>query len=414
MHKQSTQATERVYSFDWLRIIACAIVILIHCIHMFGELYQAKASLNLSTGGAYAVSFATYWCMDLFFLVAGASTWLALRKKTARQFIHERFKRLLWPLVIGFILLVPFQAYFEQISNGTYRGTLGDFYPFLLGSILFQGKISWIFANVHHLWFLSYLFVFSLIALPLCLYLRGPQGRAWIEHLARFSEQPGGILLPILPVLVIQLALRGLFPAYCSIADALCWLCFYIDGYILFASPRLSHNLQQQGKQAWAMALSGLLFFIFLDRVGLLHTYMYTPDYSFGCLLFQSVVCFTLWACLLITLNLGHTYLNKNAPFLKYGSTTSFWWYMLHFPIVILIAYGILPLHLSAPITYSIMVVCAFTITFICADLWQRAHAALTQYINQNRVLLVHWFEHQRINSMRASTLERVSTGSLS
>lgn len=414
MSDSNSQQAGRIYAFDWLRIIACAVVILIHCVHMFGELYHAQADLRLNDGSAYMISFLTYWCMDLFFLVAGASTWLALRKKTTRQFIKERFQRLLMPLLIGFVLLVPLQAYFEHVSNGQYTGTLLEYYPFLLGNILFNGQLSWIVANIHHLWFLAYLFVFSLVALPLCLYLRSEKGLAWIDRLATLCEQPGGLLVPVLPIMVVQLSLRAAFPVYCGLADALCWLLFYLEGYILFASPRLRGALQRQGKLALELAIAGLMLILILGKMGLLHRWMYTPDYSVDCLLFQILASLTLWSCLLATLSAGDKYLNRNSAFLAYGSAASFWWYMLHFPIVIIVAYCVLPLHLYAPATFLLMATSSFASTFILTELWRKTDARLAQFTTRLHTIGAHWLARPN-TPLTTSTmpLERAMSGRL-
>jgi peptidoglycan/LPS O-acetylase OafA/YrhL len=414
MRSSNSQQAGRIYAFDWLRIIACAVVVLIHCVHMFGELYHAQADLRLNDGSAYMISFLSYWCMDLFFLVAGASTWLALRKKTTRQFIKERFQRLLLPLVIGFVLLVPLQAYFELVSNGQYKGSLLEYYPFLLGNILFNGQLSWIVTTIHHLWFLAYLFVFSLVALPLCLYLRSEKGLVWIDRLATLCERPGGLLVPVLPIIVVQLSLRAAFPVYCGLADALCWLLFYIEGYMLFASPRLRRALQRQGKLALELAIAGLMFILILGKMGLLHRWMYTPDYSTGCLLFQILASLTLWSCLLATLSAGDKYLNRNSAFLVYGSTASFWWYMLHFPIVIIVAYYLLPLHLYAPLTFLLMAASSFVSTFVLTELWRRTDARLAQLSTNLHTIGAHWLARQNI-PLPTSTmpLERAITGQL-
>lgn len=404
------QKAGRIYAFDWLRIIACAVVVLIHCLHMFGELYHAREGLKLNDDGAYTVSFVSYWCMDLFFLLAGASTWLALRKKTARQFLKERFRRLLLPLVIGFIILVPCQAYFELVSNGQYSGTLGEFYPFFLGNILINGQLSWIVTNIHHLWFLAYLFVFSLVALPLCLYLRGPRGMVWIERLAVCCERPGGFLLPVLPIVGVQLGLRALFPVYCGLADALCWLLFYITGYILFASPRLRQSLHQQGRSALELACAGLALTFALGSTGLLHAWMTTPDYSIACLLFQILFTLTLWSSVLATLAASEKYLNKNHAFLAYGSAASFSWYLLHFPIVIIAAYCLLPLHLPALTTYILLGTSALASTFILTHLYLNANGALGQLSSA----ITHWLKPQPASLInRTAPLERVATGRL-
>ena len=45
--------------------------------------------------------------MQLLFLLAGASTCLALRKRSNRQYVGERFVRLGVPFVFGVLVLVP-------------------------------------------------------------------------------------------------------------------------------------------------------------------------------------------------------------------------------------------------------------------------------------------------------------------
>lgn len=414
MNSVYAQKAGRIYAFDWLRIMACAVVVLIHCLHMFGELYSAREALRLNDDGMYAISFVTYWCMDVFFLLAGASTWLALRKKTARQFLTERFQRLLLPLVIGFILLVPCQAYFELVSNGRYSGTLMEFYPYFLGNILFKGQFSWIIANIHHLWFLAYLFVFSLVALPLCVYLRGTRGMAWVERLAALCERPGGFLLPVLPIVGVELGLRALFPVYCGLADALCWLLFYLSGYILFASPRLRQALHRQGRSALELALAALLVIFTIGSTGILHSWMSAPNYSLACLLFQVLAALALWSCVLATLAAGEKYLNRNTTFLAYGSAASFSWYLLHFPIVIIVAYCLLPRHLPAPAAYGLIVSYSLTLTVLLTHLFLKANGALAQLSVYWFTAITAWLKPQSGHFVNSTApLERVATGRL-
>ena len=67
-------------------------------------------------------------------------------------------------------------------------------------------------------------FANPLVALPLCLYLRSEAGSRWIERVTGICERRGGLLMLTLPIMVVQIALRPIFPEYCSVADALSWL----------------------------------------------------------------------------------------------------------------------------------------------------------------------------------------------
>jgi peptidoglycan/LPS O-acetylase OafA/YrhL len=368
---EATQRAERIHAFDWLRVITCGVVILIHTVHMFGELYRTPSniSFSLDDGPAYGISFLTQWCMALFFLLAGASTWLALRHKTPWQFIQERISRLLLPLVIGFVLLVPLQTYFELVSNEQYSGTLISFYPYFLGGILFGGKLHWIVSSIHHLWFLAYLFGYSLLTLPLCLFLRSEVGQRWIAKLTRVCEHPCGLLLLALPVILLQVTLRALFPIYCSLTDALCWMLFYIYGYILLASPQLRQALHEQVKIAAGLSVASIIGFLLVWSLGPLHQWMYTPDYSYGCLFFQILFSLALWSFTILTLAISSKYLNRTGPMLAYSSTASFSWYLIHFPIVIIIAYMVIPLQFNVLIAFFLIGGGAFMLTLILSDL---------------------------------------------
>jgi glucan biosynthesis protein C len=370
---QNIQKPGRIYFFDWLRLIALALVVLIHSLHMFGDLYKTQGSVDVrdtSAATAYAISFLTYWCMALFFLLAGASTWFALRRRTSRQFIQERFKRLLVPFGLGFILLVPLQGYFDMVSNGLYNGTLLAFYPFFFKSMLFDGHQSWAVSNLHHLWFLLYLFAFSLITLPLCQFLRSERGQIWIERLACICEKPGGMLIFVLPPALVLVALRALFPVYCSVADILCWTLFYLYGYIIFSHPRLQQALQHQARLALGMACGGLLAILFIWRMGVLHHWLSTPDYSAGCLLFQVLTCLILWAALMVILAAAYKYLNRSTPILAYSSTASFSLYLVHFPVVVIVAFYILPLHFQSLTAFLLISAGTSLITVILSDLF--------------------------------------------
>jgi glucans biosynthesis protein C len=100
-----------------------------------------------------------FWRMPLLLFISGAGTYMALRKRTAGQYVAERFKRLFIPLVFGMFVVVPPQIYFEHISA---YDSYADFYKTVFNFIPFpQGSLSW-----HHLWFIAYRLLYSLLALP--------------------------------------------------------------------------------------------------------------------------------------------------------------------------------------------------------------------------------------------------------
>lgn len=407
-----SRQSERIYCFDWLRVLAFILVVLIHCVQMFAELYQPVKTIgvkSMNDGATYSLSFVTQWAMALFFLLAGASTWQALRRRTAAQFLRERCWRLLVPLAIGCVLLMPLQAYFEMTSNQHYSSSLVAFYPFFLSQIFFNNRLDWIVLSIHHLWFLAYLFGFSLIALPLCLFLRRETVRqAWIERLARICEQPGGLLLLALPLITIRVALQAAFPVYCSLTDTISWLLYYLYGYILFASPRLRSALQRQGHLALGIGCTGFLTILQLWHVGALHVWLYAPDYSLDNLLFQALNSLTLWSWLVAILTLGNIFMNKTCKFLQYSSKFSFHWYIVHFPVVIIIAYYLLPLRLDPLVTFCLIAGSSFTITLLLSDLLLKARN-MPALLRTVLTIPQQSYDTERINTGRLNSRALVS-----
>ncbi|MFC1904583.1 acyltransferase family protein, partial [Chloroflexota bacterium] len=112
-------------------------------------------------------AFFNQWMMPLFFIVSGAAVVYSLRSRNARGFLKERVLRILvtWVL-IGIFVIAPPQVYLERLTHGDFSRTFFQFYPhYFEGVYGFGGN----FAIVPlHLWYLVFLFIFSLIALPLC------------------------------------------------------------------------------------------------------------------------------------------------------------------------------------------------------------------------------------------------------
>jgi fucose 4-O-acetylase-like acetyltransferase len=120
-----------------------------HSINIFDMLYWHVRSGGQSTGLIVMVVFGTQWGMSLFFFLAGASAWFALESRSSDQFIGERFKRLIIPFIVGFILLSPPQAYLFALSQGTYQGNLLQFIPDFFEHIQISWNPQWIAPHAH-------------------------------------------------------------------------------------------------------------------------------------------------------------------------------------------------------------------------------------------------------------------------
>jgi hypothetical protein len=212
------QRPARLYYLDWLRVIAVLGVFLFHAVHPFDLTAWYIKNAEQSVVVTFFIAFMFPWGMPFFFLLAGTGSSFALRRRTAGQFARERFYRLLLPFIGGSILLMPVMLYFEWRHKLLTGVLTSPFVDFLLDRNVGFTPI-WFGALGYHLWFLGFLSSFSILCLPIFLWLKGDAGRRLINRLASMCERRGALLLFIIPLAIVRLALHPFFPQEHNWAD---------------------------------------------------------------------------------------------------------------------------------------------------------------------------------------------------
>jgi glucan biosynthesis protein C len=365
------QESIRLHYLDWLRVLAILMVFLFHAVHPFdfGD-WQIK-NLEQSEIITIILTLLGLWGMPFFFLVAGAGSWFALERRTARQYISERFKRLLIPFVVGTLLFSPIQMYLEW-KNKFQNGVLSipfqqyvdnEFQPFNPLTLHYPGFTPGWFGFGFHLWFLAFLFFFALITLPLFRWLKSGAGKQLVSRLARLSEKRGGILLFILPLAVVQFILEPIFPKEHDWGDFILQMCFFIVGYVLYADPRFIRALR---RDRWLLLTLGLLIVL-----GLLGMYMaelpvmawsetpYTLEFYLVHSLATGVaVCFTL-----TMLFVGMRFLDFTNHWLQYAQEAALPFFILHQPVIIVLAFFVVQWEASIAVKLPVVVLGAFALS---------------------------------------------------
>ncbi len=167
--KTTNGKSTRLHYLDWLRVLLLFGVFLYHVLKPFDPLMPWHINNAVKSDAVMGILLTINpWGIPLFFLVAGVGSMFALRRRSNRQFIIERVNRLLIPLIVGSILLTPFQLYLEALHNGRFQGSFLSFIPEMLADFASR---NWFTPLIFpgwglHLWFLGFLFSFSLLALP--------------------------------------------------------------------------------------------------------------------------------------------------------------------------------------------------------------------------------------------------------
>lgn len=350
---QSIEPPQRRYDLDWLRVLAVLLLFPFHAAAIFyngelGEFYlQNDRTSSLMDG---LVLFVHQWHMPLFFLLSGAATWFALSLRSPLQYIYERCQRLLIPFVFGIFVLIPPLVYYHLLSNPSYHTSYLEFYPHFFNGIRPNGNFEW-----GHLWFVIYLFTFSLLALPLLLYLRY-SGAQWRTKLAALIEKPGAIFCLAVPFALIEAALRprwiGFQNLYDDWANFCLYLLYFICGHLICSDLRFEQAIDRHFKLAAILALVCIL-----GLFGLWQTHS-VPErgYSLGYVLYQAFRGVNTWFWVMAWLGLGRKYLNFNHPLLRYASVASYPFYLLHPPV--LIAIGFYVVQWNAGIMTKFWLIC--------------------------------------------------------
>jgi peptidoglycan/LPS O-acetylase OafA/YrhL len=366
---------ERRYDIDWLRVFAMLVVFLYHCSRFFCtegwhlKVPAAEQSDILRTVRDVLVG---VWQMELFFLVAGFATWYSLRHRTGGQYLLERVKRLLVPLYsVGLFILVVPQTYFEGVTQGQITGTFWRWLPSyylalprnLLGSWRPDLDPAFMlpFGFTGHLWFIQTLFMISLLTLPVLLLLRSARGGRFIDRLAGWVARPGGAFLFVIPLAIVQIALRWA-PEVTGRGwpDFLWYSLFFVFGYIIAADGRFTDGIKRYTWLYLALwigvlvVMGGILQFVF--------HYDLSPNQGFSALYLVFVIGWTFvsWCAVAFFLSLGARYLTFGNKLLTYSNEAVLPFYLFHQTVILTVGWFVLPWNIGNLAKYLIIAVIAF------------------------------------------------------
>ncbi|MCC5937592.1 MAG: acyltransferase family protein [Lunatimonas sp.] len=322
----------RRHDLDWLRVLVFALLIFYH-VGMFFVPWGWHIKNNVIYPDArWPMLFVNQWRLPILFVISGMGTYIALGKRSGGQFAWERIKRLLIPLAIGMALIIPPQVYFERLARGQFSGSYLDFWPsYAFLGVYPEGNLSW-----HHLWFLPYLLLFSLISIPLLLFVRSHPQSIIVRAMRRLASTPYGLFGLVIPLYLWESFLEPFFPStHALIGDwfnLVNYLTFFLYGFLLisvkeaFWKTTIQHrrNLLYVGVIMFGMMVA--LRQLFADS-----TLVHFIEAAFKVI--------NLWAWILVLFGYAATYLNRKSESLSYANEAVYPFYILHQTITIAIGY---------------------------------------------------------------------------
>jgi glucan biosynthesis protein C len=352
----------RRYDLDWLKALAVLMVPIVHGGIIFTNTPYLVKNAETSVLMDVAMMALGIWLMPLLFTISGMSLYYALGAMTPGQFVRSRIKRLLVPFTFGLFTISSFSTYYAVRYRDGFDGSFFDFYPhYFDGFWGFGGNFPW---YGHHLYFLLYLFVFSIAGLGLFLFLRQPFHRRWIAALANAVTKPGVLFLLILPVVLNE----SVYPFTLWIPRQGGWhmfsyIIFLLYGYLFASHEGFRQAIHRHARAGLVLALlsaiaAAILFFTIDDLM-----------------LALSPVSIYAWGIMIAVLSAADKRLNQPNRALALLGDSALPFYIVHEPILVMVAFYVFPMDLGILPKLAVILVIALPLMVLAVALIRRVNA---------------------------------------
>ena len=372
--KTVTQAvihTETRYHYlDNIRALAMFIGVIFHAALAYSPFFQ---NLWFTSGNENSVLidivilFTHIFRMPIFFLVSGFFAIMLIQKRGVYGFMKNRTMRILLP----FIIFLPFLGVSLFIIIGWALGNVDNLSPMLQFIKVMQDNPDAPPPSLStvHLWFLFNLFLFGLTTAVLYKF------NFFQSKLVKKISSAKFIVF-VLPLLMIPAmfsqpaplpAAEKLFPELWSFGV---YGLFFILGCIIFLKQSLLDDLEPYMNKFLVISIIAYVAFYCLipvtispEKLMIMMTNGFVPTwdhiYAATCEAFIAVY-MTIY-CLL----LGRKLLNKKIKLLNFMSNSSYWVYLVHFPILLMIQFSLTDVEMNMWFKFFISTFSTFLISLL-------------------------------------------------
>ena len=349
----------RRYDLDWLRVIVFGLLIFYHV----GMFFVADWGYHIKNNVTYEwikypMLFLNQWRLPILFVISGLGTSYALSKRTAAQFAFERTKKLLLPLIFGMLVIVPPQVYLEKVSKGIIKGSYFDFWPSqaFIGTYP-VGNLSW-----HHLWFIPYLLLFSLVLIPVFIYLRNNPNTFILRTATKICTTRWSLYWFIVPLYCIEAFIEPFFEeTHALVGD---WfvisnsITLFFFGFLLISVKETFWKTVEANRKTYLKC--GIIGFSLLLFITTAFEDGYIRHFTEAL-----IKVFSFWSWILTLFGYASNYLNKPSKTLAYCNEAVYPLYILHQTITIILGYYLMHLEWNSFYKFSIMSIGTFLISWI-------------------------------------------------
>lgn len=348
----------RRYNLDWLRVGVFALLILYHVGMFFVPWDWHIKNNNIFPKVMWPMLFINQWRLPILFVISGMGTYYALSKRTGPQFIRERTYRLIFPLLFGMVFIVPPQVYIERLDNGQFMGSYLQFWPTEAFKGAYPtGNLSW-----HHLWFLPYLYLFSVLLVSFFLYLRRNPQSGFIKLVRELTLKPFRLYWMILPLYFWESLLEPFFPSTHALVgdwfNLINYITLFVIGFLLVSTGDFFWNVVSINRRKYLFTAM-VAFFIQVM------IWLFVEDSIAVHFVEAFIKVVNLWSWVLVLFGYSAVWLNKPGSVLTYANEAVYPFYILHQTITLIIGFYLMNLDWGFWPKFLLMVTGSFGFSWL-------------------------------------------------
>jgi hypothetical protein len=288
--------------------------------------------------------------MTLLFAIAGISSAYALKKRSGSEYARERVFKLLIPFLFGMVIIIPVQTYIADVFHNGYTGGYFEHYGLFFTKFTDLTGYDGGFTPAHT-WFMLYLFVISIIYLPIML---------WYSK--RGKKIDGNkITMPILlPMFILILLMTPIIELGGKSVGEF-FACFLL-GFFLLSLDEVQDKLV---KYRIPLVISWVVLMALRSFM-----HLYSGGYGLAWDIEQRILT---WIGILAILGLGKRYLNFNNKFTQYFSSAAFPIYFFHQSVLVTVAFYVVKFTDIILLQFVLILSMSFAITLLCYEIFRRS-----------------------------------------
>lgn len=368
----------RQYFLDWIRVLAFAFLVFYHAALMFVNWDFHIESGHNSQFLKFFMILSSKWRLDVLFLVSGVAISFMTTKMSLKAFTWQRVIKLYIPFLFAVAVVVAPQSYYEALQKGVFEGSFWQFWSSIYFSFSWDERMQAPFPTYNHMWYVLYLFHYSVVLLPLFAFINSVKGQATLAKVEHWLVKGSRI---------IWLPLTIYFGIFFLIDDHDVTHAFYNDwyGHSIFIFAVIMGLVFVRIPKVWQAFEDNRFISLFLAVVsyGALVIVFISPEGALpidDTLAWDIASLFVKWSWIALVIGFARKYLNYKNHTLDYCSAMLYPFFILHQTVTIVLGYYVIDWGFSGVVEYLIIVAGTFLLCWLL-------HELLIKRVNILRVL---------------------------